>query len=130
MSELQPIRSASAPGAIGPYSQAVRYGETVFCSGQIPLDPDSGKLRNESIEEATTQCLHNLRAVLAAAGCSTDNVVKTTVYLTDLKEFSAMNAAYAAFFGSHRPARAAVQVAALPAGARIEIDCIAVCPHP
>ena len=126
MPSLEPVRSASAPGAIGPYSQAIRCGDTVFCSGQIPLDAETGELRNENIEVATRQCLRNLQAVLAAAGCSASNIVKTTVFLTDLKEFPRMNAAYAAFFGTHRPARAAVQVAALPAGARVEIDCIAV----
>lgn len=125
MSELEQIRSATAPDAIGPYSQAIRCGNLVFCSGQIPLDPATRQLRNETIEQATEQCLRNLQAVLAAAECSTSDVVKTTVYMTDLKEFPAMNATYAAFFGNHKPARATVQVAALPAGARVEIDCIA-----
>jgi len=126
MLDLEPIRSSSAPDAIGPYSQAIRCGNLVFCSGQIPLDPRTRELRNETIEQATEQCLRNLQAVLAAAGCATSDVVKTTVFLTDLKDFAAMNAIYAAFFNNHRPARATVQVAALPAGARVEIDCIAV----
>lgn len=130
MAELETIRSAIAPSAIGPYSQALACGTMVFCSGQIPLDASSGQLLNETIEVATTQCLRNLQAVLAAAGCRPCNVVKTTVYLTDLKEFPAMNAVYAAFFGTHRPARATVQVAALPAGARVEIDCIAIRSNP
>lgn len=126
MSNLEPIRSTTAPDAIGPYSQAMRCGNLVFCSGQIPLDPKTRELRNLTIEQATEQCLRNLQAVLAAADCSLSDVVKTTVYLTDIKEFPAMNATYAAFFGNHKPARATVQVAALPAGARVEIDCIAV----
>jgi 2-iminobutanoate/2-iminopropanoate deaminase len=126
MSDLEPIRSAGAPDAIGPYSQAIRCGNLLFCSGQIPLDPKTRQMQNETIEQATEQCLRNLQAVLSTAGCSLSDVVKTTVYLTDLKEFPAMNATYAAFFGNHKPARATVQVAALPAGARVEIDCIAV----
>lgn len=125
MSELERIRSATAPDAIGPYSQAIRAGNLVFCSGQLPLDPATRQLRNETIEQATEQCLRNLQAVLAAAECSISDVVKTTVYMTDLKEFPAMNAAYAEFFGMHKPARATVQIAALPAGARVEIDCVA-----
>ena len=125
MSELEQIRSASAPEAIGPYSQAVRCGNIVFCSGQIPFDPVTRQLRNETIEDSTGQCLRNLQAVLSAAGCSISDVIKTTVYMTDLKEFPAMNATYAAFFGTHKPARATVQVSALPAGARVEIDCVA-----
>lgn len=129
MSEFEQIRSATAPDAIGPYSQAIRSGNLVFCSGQIPLDPATRQLRNETIEEATGQCLRNLQAVLSAAGCSISDVIKTTVYLTDLKEFPAMNATYAGFFGTHRPARATVQVAALPAGARVEIDCVAAKPQ-
>jgi len=125
MTEFEYIQSAQAPAAIGPYSQAVAHGDMVFCSGQVPLIPGTKELKNESIEAATTQALQNLRAVLAAAGCHTDDVVKTGVFLTDLKEFAGMNKVYEEFFGRHRPARATVQVAALPAGARVEIDCIA-----
>jgi len=126
MSSFETIRSAQAPEAIGPYSQALVTGNLVFCSGQVPLIPGTKNLRNNSMEEATHQVLLNLKAVLAAAGCAPSDVVKATVYMTDLKEFQAMNAAYAEFFGTHRPARVTVQVAALPAGASVEIDCIAV----
>lgn len=130
MSAPRVIRTAEAPEAIGPYSQALAVGNLVFCSGQIPLIPGTKELRNATIEEAATQALHNLRAVLAAAGCGPSEVVKTTVYLTDLGDFAGFNAVYAEFFGAHRPARATVQVARLPAGARVEIDCIAVRPEP
>jgi len=126
MSSFETIRSAQAPEAIGPYSQALATGNLVFCSGQVPLIPGTKDLRNNNIEEATHQVLLNLKAVLAAAGCLPTDVVKATVYMTDLKEFQALNKVYAEFFGTHRPARVTVQVAALPAGARVEIDCIAV----
>ncbi|MBN2450408.1 MAG: RidA family protein [Lentisphaeria bacterium] len=119
------IASEHAPAAIGPYAQAVDAGEFVFCSGQIPLHPRTLTLVGTTAAEQTRQVLENLTAVLAAAGLTPDNVVKTTVFMTDLSEFAAMNEVYAAFFGEHRPARAAVQVAALPRGAKIEIECIA-----
>lgn len=125
MSNARSIGTDQAPAAIGPYSQAMTLDGWVFCSGQIPLVPGTKDLRNGSIEEATRQVLANLKAVLAAAGCAPADVLKTTVYLTDLKEFPKMNAEYEAFFGAHKPARATVQVAALPAGARVEIDCVA-----
>ena len=128
MAGFEIVRSTGAPEAIGPYSQALACGNLVFCSGQIPLAPATGELMNASIEEATRQVLQNLRAVLAAAGCGKGDVVKTTVYLADLNDFKGMNAEYAEFFGTHRPARATVQVARLPASARVEIDCIAVRP--
>jgi 2-iminobutanoate/2-iminopropanoate deaminase len=128
MSELEFIRSPAAPEAIGPYSQAVVSGNLVFCSGQIPLVPSTGELRNANIQEAMQQTLQNLRAVLASAGCQPCDVVKTTVYMASLDEFKEMNAEFAEFFGSHRPARATVQVSRLPAGVRVEIDCIAVRP--
>ena len=126
MNDMQIVRTAGAPEAIGPYSQAVAVGDLVFCAAQIPLVPGTKELRNATIEEATAQTLQNLRAVLASAGCHPSDVVKTTVYLTDLADFAGMNAAYAQFFGDHRPARATVQVARLPMGARIEVECIAV----
>lgn len=126
MSSFQVIRSPGAPAAVGPYSQAIAVGNLVFCSGQIPLVPGTKELKNESIEEATRQALFNLRAVLASAGCAPNDVAKATVYLVDMGDFSRMNAVYAEFFGTHRPARVTVQVAGLPAGARVEIECIAV----
>ena len=120
------VRTAGAPAAIGPYSQAVRAGGLLFCSGQIPLDPSTGKLVDGGIEAQTERVLGNLEAVITAGGGTLSSVVKTTVYLTDLGDFPAMNAVYGKFFPRNPPARATVGVAKLPAGARVEIDAIAV----
>jgi 2-iminobutanoate/2-iminopropanoate deaminase len=119
------VRTAGAPAAIGPYSQAVRAGGFLFCSGQIPMDPSTGTLVEGGIEAQTERVLNNLKAVIAAGGGNLSSVVKTTVYLTDLGDFPAMNAVYGKFFPQEPPARATVQVAKLPAGARIEIDAVA-----
>jgi 2-iminobutanoate/2-iminopropanoate deaminase len=119
------IRTDTAPAAIGPYSQALRSGDLLFLSGQIPLDPATGALVDGNIEEQTQRVMNNLEAVLRAAGASFEDVVKTTIYLTDLGDFGAMNEVYAGFFGEAPPARATLQVAALPKGARVEIDAIA-----
>jgi len=119
------VRTDKAPAAIGPYTQAVRSGGFLFCSGQIPLDPATGKLVEGGIEVQTERVLRNLEAVLAAGGSSLAAVVKTTVYLADLGDFPAMNAVYGRFFPADPPARATVQAAKLPAGARVEIDAIA-----
>jgi 2-iminobutanoate/2-iminopropanoate deaminase len=124
------IQSAEAPGAIGPYSQAVsvRAGTLLFLSGQIPLDPRTGQLVSGNIEEETRRVMANLQAVLAAGGAGFQHVVRTTIYLTDLADFAAVNAVYGASFPSRPPARATVQVAGLPRGARVEIDAVAVLP--
>ncbi|GAB4229879.1 MAG: RidA family protein [Deltaproteobacteria bacterium] len=119
------VKTAEAPAAIGPYSQAVRAGRFLFCSGQIPLDPSTGKMVDGGIEAQTERVLKNLAAVLAAGGAGLDAVVKTTVYLEDLGDFPAMNAVYANYFPNDPPARATVGVARLPAGARVEIDAVA-----
>jgi 2-iminobutanoate/2-iminopropanoate deaminase len=122
------ITTADAPAPVGPYNQAVKAGGLLFCSGQIGLDPGTGVLvgHGDVVAEAR-QVLANLRAVLAAAGCTPQQVVRTTVFLTDLADFARVNAVYADSFGSGvSPARACVQVSALPKGARVEIDCIAV----
>jgi len=121
----QSISSELAPRAIGPYSQAVRAGGWLFCSGQIPLDPVSGELVSGGISEQTEQVMANLREVLKAAGLGFDQVVKTTIYLADLADFTVVNEIYGRFFPECPPARATVQVAALPKGARVEIDAIA-----
>lgn len=121
------IATQSAPQAIGPYSQAVRAGEFVFCSGQIPVDPATGQLVSGSVAEQTRRVLVNLNAVLEEAGASLDRVVKTTVFLRDMNDFAAMNLAYAEFFKEAPPARATVQVARLPKDVAVEIDAIAVC---
>ena len=119
------IATEGAPKAIGPYVQGLACGGLLFLSGQVPLDPATGQLVRGTIQEEVARVLANLKAVLEAAGSGIDRVVRTTVYLTDLKDFEAMNGAYAQAFGAHRPARSTVQVAALPRGARVEIDAIA-----
>jgi len=122
---LNVIHTDSAPKAIGPYNQAVVHAGLVYCSGQIALDPRSGQLVGTSAAEQATQVLQNLVAVLAAAGSGPDKVLKTTIFLVDMNDFAAVNEVYAKVFATHKPARATVAVAALPKGARVEIDCIA-----
>ena len=125
MSELIPIQPEHAPAAIGPYSQAVVVDGWVFCSGQIPIDPETGDLIQGDIKAQTEQVLMNLSSVLEKAGSSLRGVVKTTVFLSDIDDFGAMNEVYARHFHDHRPARAAVQVGALPKLCSVEIECIA-----
>jgi 2-iminobutanoate/2-iminopropanoate deaminase len=120
------ISTENAPGAIGPYSQAVKTGNMVFCSGQIPIDVATGEFVSQDVAEQTRQVLTNLNAVLKAAGTDLNGVVKTTVFLADMNDFTAMNEVYAEFFSENKPARATVQAARLPRDARVEIDCIAV----
>lgn len=120
------IHTAGAPAAIGPYSQAVLSNGTLYCSGQIPIDPQTGEMVTESIEAETRQVLENLGAVLHEAGMDYNDVVRATVYMADLSDYQRMNVVYAEFFGEAKPARAAVQVAKIPRGARVEISCIAV----
>ncbi|HLM59968.1 MAG TPA: RidA family protein [Pyrinomonadaceae bacterium] len=120
------ISTEKAPGAIGPYSQAVKTGNMVFCSGQIPIDPATGEFVSSDVAEQTRQVLKNLIAVLEAAGTDLNGVVKTTVFLADMNDFTAMNEIYAEFFNENKPARATVQAARLPRDARVEIECIAV----
>lgn len=122
---MKAISSADAPAAIGPYSQAIHSGDLVFLSGQVPIDPRTGELVTGDIAAQTERVLDNLAAVLAAAGCTFADVVKTTIYLTDLGDFQAVNATYGKRFSAAPPARATVQVSALPKGARVEIDAIA-----
>jgi len=119
------IVTEKAPAAIGPYSQGIKAGGMVFVSGQIPVNPATGELITD-IAAATRQSLSNLSAVLQAAGCSMDQVVKTTVFLSDLKNFTAMNEVYSDFFAANPPARSTVEVAGLPKGAVVEIEAIAV----
>ena len=120
-----PVSTEKAPAAIGPYSQGIKANGFVFVSGQLPVDPANGELLTE-IAAATRQSLTNLAAVFAASGCTMDQVVKTTVFLSDLKNFTAMNEVYSEFFKTNPPARSTVQVAALPKGAVVEIEAIAV----
>lgn len=119
------IATSNAPAAIGPYSQAVRAGNLMFLSGQLPMDPATGELVEANIQAQTTQSLKNLQAILTAAGGSLDNVVKTTVFLKDIADFGAMNEVYGTFFQENCPARAAFQVAKLPKDAMVEIEAVA-----
>jgi len=121
----QVLITQRAPGAIGPYSQGIDMGSLVFTSGQLPIDRKTGELERKDIALATRYALENVQAILQAAGLDLPNVVKTTVFLTDLADFDAVNLAYASFFTQDPPARSCVQVAALPKGARIEIEAIA-----
>jgi len=120
------IQTEHAPAAIGPYSQAIKAGGIVFASGQIPIDPKTGEFVQGGIGEQTERVLKNLAAVLEAAGSSLDQVVKTTVFLADMKDFAAMNEVYGRFFSGVTPARATVAAAGLPRDARVEIEAIAV----
>ena len=119
------VQTTQAPSAIGPYSQAIRIGEFLYTSGQIALNPENMEMMNGAIEEETEWVLKNLEAILKADGMILAHVIKTTVYLTDLGEFARVNQVYEKFFGETKPARACVQVAALPKGAKVEIDAIA-----
>ena len=120
------IKTGRAPAAIGPYSQAVRAGNTIYVSGQIPVNPETGELVEADIRIQTRRSLENIRNILKAAGTDMESVVKTTVLLSDIADFTAMNEEYAAFFQSPYPARAAFQAAALPKGALVEIEAVAV----
>jgi 2-iminobutanoate/2-iminopropanoate deaminase len=118
------VEAAGAPAAIGPYSHAVRAGGLLFCSGQIPLDPDTGELVGSTPAEQAQRCLENLGAVCSAAGTSLERAVRLTVYMADLSAFAEVNEVYARFFDAEPPARAAVGVAQLPRGAYVEIDAV------
>lgn len=123
---METISTENAPGAIGPYSQAIKAGGMVFCSGQIPINIETGQFVSDDVAEQTEQVLKNLSAVLEAAGSSLDKVVKTGVFLADMDDFVAMNEVYGRYFSDNKPARATVQAARLPRDARVEIDCIAI----
>ncbi len=120
----QIISTKNAPGAVGPYSQAVRYGDMLFVSGQIPLNPET-KIMPESPAEQARQCLNNLKAILEEAGSGLDKVIRAGVFLTNLDDFTAVNEVYATFFDGDYPARACVEVSRLPLGANVEIECVA-----
>lgn len=119
------ISTSNAPEAVGPYSQAIAANGLVFCSGQIPLDPSTGELVEGSITDQTRRCMESLSAVLDAAGSSLAQMVKVTAYLVDIADYAEFNDAYAGFVGAEPPARAAFAVAALPKGARLEVECVA-----
>ncbi|MGA8576194.1 MAG: RidA family protein [Candidatus Cybelea sp.] len=123
--KLEHIATTHAPRPIGPYSQAVQWGNELYCSGQIALDPCSGEMVDGDAAAQAQRVIENLGAVLCAAGCHYADVVKTTIFLIDMKDFPAVNDVYEKYFGLTKPARSTVAVAALPRGARVEIDCIA-----
>lgn len=123
---IEVVATEKAPGAIGPYSQAIKANGMVFCSGQIPIDPATGNFVSDDVVEQTEQVFKNLGEVLAAAGASFETVVKTSVFLADMNDFTAMNEVYSRYFDTNKPARATVQAARLPRDARVEIDCIAI----
>src|SRR3954447_8987213 len=120
------ISTSDAPAALGPYSQAVRVGNTVFCAGQIPLDPKTGDIVDGTVEIQTKRVMDNITAVLKAEGLTMGNIVKTTIFLMDLGDFQKVNEVYGSYFNQTPPARSTVQVAGLPKGARVEIEVIAV----
>lgn len=120
------ISTADAPAAVGPYSQAVRVGSTIYCAGQIPLDPKSGQIVSGGIDVQTRRVMENITAVLKAEGLTFDSIVKTTIFLMDLADFQVVNEIYGSYFKQQPPARSTVQVAGLPKGARVEIEVIAV----
>lgn len=122
----QEINTSGAPAAIGPYSQAIQAGNTIYVSGQLPIDPATGAFAGEDIASQTRQSLTNMKRILAEAGADMSAVVKTTVLLADIGDFAAMNAVYGEFFSAPYPARAAFQVGCLPKNARVEIECVAV----
>ena len=122
---MQIINTENAPAAIGPYSQAVVAGDMVYASGQIPLDPKSGEIVQGGVSGQTTQVLENLKAVVEAAGSSLAKIVKVTIYITDMKQFAVVNEIYGTYFSAPFPARACVQVSALPKGVEVEMDAIA-----
>jgi 2-iminobutanoate/2-iminopropanoate deaminase len=126
MADSKRVETASAPAAIGPYSQAIIANGFVYTAGQIPLDPASGQLVEGDIAEQTRRVMQSLQAILEAAGASLQTVVKTTVFLQDMNDFAAMNGVYAEYFGNHKPARSTVQAARLPRDVKVEIEAIAV----
>lgn len=121
------VHSDAAPAAVGPYAQAVRHGNTLYLSGQIGLIPEEGRLADDTLAGQARQVMLNLEAVLKAGGCEVSDIVKANIFLTDMDDFPELNGIYADWLGDHRPARATVAVAALPLGARVEIDLIACC---
>ncbi|WP_126549711.1 RidA family protein [Dictyobacter kobayashii] len=123
--EYTQISTSEAPAAIGPYNQAIRYGQFIYTSGQIPLDPASGEMVGDDVQTQTHRVLQNLQAVLKAAGGSLNSVIKTTVFLTQMSNFQAMNEVYATYFGDNAPARSTVAVVELPKKALVEIECVA-----
>ena len=126
---MKKVVTEKAPQPVGPYTQGMRVGNTLFCSGQAGLVPDTGQLISDDVKEQTLQTLQNLEAVLNAAGLKKNHVVKANIYLTDMNDFNLMNEVYGAFFAPHTPSRTTVAVAGLPVNAKVEIECIAEFPE-
>jgi 2-iminobutanoate/2-iminopropanoate deaminase len=124
----EPVHAEGAPAAAGPYSHAVKSAGLLFCSGQVPIDPETGQLVEGSVGDQTRRCLQNLQVVAAAAGASLDDAVRMAIYVTDISTFAEVNEAYGEFFGEGPPARTTIGVAALPLGAQVEIDAILALP--
>ncbi|TPX46026.1 hypothetical protein SeLEV6574_g03487 [Synchytrium endobioticum] len=122
---LTPVQTDKAPKAIGPYSQAIKANGLIFCSGQVPFIPETMEILEGDVQAQTKQVLHNMKAVLEAAGSDLNHVVKTTVFLKDMNDFSKMNETYSEIFSGHKPARSAVEVARLPRDVKVEVECIA-----
>lgn len=122
---MEQVYSENAPSAIGPYCHAVKHGDVVYCSGQIPLHPETMEMDGDTIEEQTLRVMINLEAVLDTVGVSLGNIIKTTIFLSDMENFSAMNKVYEKALDGHRPARSTIEVARLPKDALVEIECIA-----
>lgn len=123
---LNLISTKNAPGAVGPYSQAVKTGNMIFTSGQLHINPENGELIKGDIQEQTKQCLENVKAILTEGGASLEDVVKVTIFMTDISKFSLVNAVYGEYFSNHKPARSCVGVKELPLGGEIEIEAVAV----
>ncbi len=126
--KLTSIQTQQAPAAIGPYSQAVCHGNTLYVSGQIPLDPATGALVSEDVAEQTKQCMENAKAIIHCAGASLNDVIKTSIYVRDMAEFGRINEAYGAYFTEHKPARVCVEVSRLPKDVKVEIEMIVAIP--
>lgn len=124
--KLTEVRTDNAPAPVGPYSQAIEAGGMIFCSGQIPLDPATGQMVGKTAGEQTVQIIANMKAVLTAAGARLDQIVKTTIFLTNLGDFNEVNTVYEKLLGGHKPARSTIEVSKLPKGALVEIECIAI----
>ena len=123
---MEVVFTSKAPAAVGPYSQAIKAGNVVYCSGQIPLVPETGEIEEGDIKAQAKQSLENVKAVLTEAGATFSNVVKTTVFIVDMADFGAINEVYAEYFGDHKPARSCVAVKELPKGARVEVEVLVV----
>jgi len=128
MTDIKPIKTADAPAAFGPFSQGIKTDTLVFATGQLPLDPVTGEVVSDDVQEQTRQVMNNLKAILAEAGCSMERVLKATVFITSMDDFTKMNEVYAEFFSGNFPARSCIEVSGLAKGAKVEVEAIALLP--